>query len=532
MKRHLPDICVIRMSFIIICFFADILLAGSGISGNNINQTQTKLKNADVDLAITVEPIYDYSKKNKLSLSVEISFKGDESGRTVIFIPDKFNDVQIENCYRKLHTTTPGCSIEENGIQNQRIINHQPRGWVTIQYEIFDVRKFSEIDIASRYQPILNENYFHIFGELFFILPMTNWDKEHNIKLNWIKLPNNWSIANSFNTYTSNQTIKMSLWDFRSSIFMGGNELRITTKYVSGYPFYVVMRGNFQVSDSYFADFIWSMLNETRSFWKDKKYYNYLVTVLPVDDRHAYLSEGRVNSFSLFLGPKKDFDYNVKKMIAREVFQNWLGKIIQPEEPKQIVSWFFAGFGEYYARLLLLRANKIALEEYVDEYNAILEQYAKSPARFESSTQINTDYSQDPDFILLQYFKGDIIAHNLNTAIFNFSGGNKNLDDFMLDLFNRTKKEGLPISNGVLSALIRFYAGEKTLSEIMGSVNSGKLIKPRPDALGRCSVLKVEYSRKFLVLGDQYEVYSYVFNKNLFEQNRDDFLKWFLQSGD
>jgi hypothetical protein len=66
----------------------------------------------------------------------------------------------------------------------------------------------------------------------------------------------------------------------------------------------------------------------------------------------------------------------------------------------------------------------------------------------------------------------------------------------------------------------------------MGSVNSGKLIKPRPDALGRCSVLKVEYSRKFLVLGDQYEVYSYVFNKNLFEQNRDDFLKWFLQSGD
>jgi hypothetical protein len=102
----------------------------------------------------------------------------------------------------------------------------------------------------------------------------------------------------------------------------------------------------------------------------------------------------------------------------------------------------------------------------------------------------------------------------------------------MLDLYNRTQKEGLQISNGVLSALIRFYAGEKALSEIMASVNSGRLLKPKPDALGRCSTLRVDYSRKFLVLGEQYEVYSYVFNKNLYEQNRDEFLKWFLQSGD
>ena len=530
MKRRLPAIIYLSAYIILFAFGGNSLYAG--ISAVSPGGNQKSFKAAESDLQVLIEPVYDYSKKNKLSLSVQITFRGDESGRTIIFIPDKFGDQPIENCTRLLRPVSPYTSIEENGIQNQRVVNHPSKSLVTIAYELFDVRNFSAIEIASRYQPIINENYFHIFGETFFILPMINWDKEYNIKLEWKNLPNNWSVAGSFGTYISSQTIKMNLWDFRQSVFMGGKDIRIVTKYVSGYPFYVALRGKFSFSDSYFADFIWSILNESRSFWKDNKYYNYLVTVLGVDENHSYLSEARINSFSLFVGQKKDFDYDFKKMIAREAFQNWLGKIIQPEEPKEIVSWFFSGFGEYYARLMLLRANKISLEEYVDAYNATLEQYAKSPMRSESSTQYNTSLTGDPDFIWLQYYKGDIIAHNLNSAIFNFSGGKRNLDDFMLDLFTRTKKEDLLISNGVLSALIRFYAGEKTLSEIMGSVNSGKPLKPRPDALGRCSTLNVEYSRKFLLVGEQYEIYYYVFNKNLFAQNREEFLKWFNQGGE
>lgn len=530
MKKRLPYFFFELSSFVFLLFTANSLFAGINTDPETVIQRQ--IKGADYDLIISIEPTYDYSKKNKLSLLVEISFKGDESGKTTIFLPDKFGNQPIENCIRKLYVRSPNCYMEENGIPNQKVISHPPRAVVTICYELYDVRVFSAIDISSRYQPIVTEKYFHIFGETFFALPMTNWDKEYNIRLLWKNLPKNWSIINSFGAYRSDQTIRKNLWDFRQAIYTGGSDLRIITKYVSGYPFYVALRGNFTFSDSYIADFLWSVLNETRSFWNDTKHYNYLITVLGVDQNHAYLSEGRVNSFSLFVGPKKSFDYDIKKMIAHEAFQNWLGRIIQPEEPKQIVSWFFSGFGEYYARLLLLRANKITLEEYVDEYNAVLEQYAKSPLRYESSTQMNTGYFSDPDFSLLQYYKGDIIAHNLNSAIFNYSGGNKNLDDFMHDLYNRTKKEDLQISNGVLSALIRFYAGENTLSEIMSSVNSGKILKPRPDALGRCSVLKVDYERKFYVMGEQYEVYSYMFNKSLFSQNRDDFLKWFNQRGE
>ncbi len=531
MKKFLPGafwrILIVVMA---IQLQANALFAGFALQSAASNQKQ--IKAGDNDLIITVEPIYDYYKINKLSLRVEITFKGDETGKTTLLIPDKFGNYLLDNCIRNLQPTSANCTLGYNGIDNQRVIYHTPRTLVTIRYDLYDTRKFSQIDVDSRYQPILTENYFHIFGEAFFVLPLTNWNKEYNIKLSWINLPKNWSIVNSFGTYKSFQEIKKNLWDFRQGIFMGGNDIRIVKKYVSNFPFYLAIRGNFQFSDSYFADFMWSILNETRNFWNDHKYDDYLITILPVEGKHTYLSEGRINSFSLFVGAKKELDYDFKKMLAREAFQNWLGRKILPEEPSQIVSWFFSGFGEYYSRLMLLRANKISLEEYVDEYNSVLEQYAKSPWRYESSTQINNEYISDPEFHMLQFYRGDIIAHNLNTAIFNYTGGAKNLDDFMLDLFNRTKKEDLQISNGVLSALIRFYAGEKTLPEIMGTINSGKPLKPRPDALGRCAVLTTDYSRKFWLVGEQYEIYSYVFNKNLFAQNRDEFLKWFIQKGE
>jgi len=500
--------------------------------GADSKEYQKQIKAGENDLIVSIEPVYDFTRKNKLSLVVEITFRGDESGKTPLLIPDKFGDMEIENCYRNLKILSPNCSLEENSIPNQKVINYPPKSIVTYNYEIFDVRTLSEINLSSRYQPILNENYFHIFGETFFILPMTSWDREYNIKIIWKNLPNNWSIASSFGTYRSSQSVKMNLWDFRQSVFMGGNNIRILTKYVAGRAFYIAMKGNFQFTDNYLSDFLWSVVQEARSFWNDPEQYNYLVTILSVDDNYAYLSEGRVNSFSLFMGLKKGIDYNVKKMIAHEVFKNWLGRTIQPEEPKEIVSWFFSGFGEYYARLMLLRAGKINLEEYVDSYNSILEKYAKSPYRNESSTQMNQNYISNSDFASLQYYKGDIIAHNLNSAIFNFTSGGKNLDDFMLDLLDRTKKENLQISNGVLSAMIRFYAGEKTLSEVMGSVNSGKILKPHPDALGRCSVLRMDYSRSLWIFGERYEVYSYVFNNKLFMQNKDEFLKWFNKSGD
>lgn len=527
MKRFLPGLFLLQ---IMLLLPANLYSAGTGISTEELVQKQTKL--GDNDLLITVEPYYNYSKRNKLSFNVEITFRGDESGKTIILLPDKFGDYTFDNCIRSLQVTSVNCSVESNGIPNQRVVNHAPRALVTVRYEIFDARKFSQLDLDSRYQPIITENYFHIFGEAFFVLPMTNWNKEHNIKLIWINMPKYWSITNSFGTYKSEQTIKKNIWDFRQAVFMGGSDLRIIPKYVSNYTIYIVLRGSYSFSDSYFADFVWSIINETRNFWNDKKYDDYLITVYPVEGNHSYLSEGRTNSFSLFVGPKKDFDYDFKKMIAREAFQNWLGRTILPEEPSQIVSWFFSGFGEYYARLLLLRSNKISLEEYIEEYNYVLEQYAKSPWRYESSTQINNDFSSDSDFKLLQFYRGDILAHNLNTAIYNYSGGKKNLDDFMLDLFTRTKKEDLQISNGVLSAMIRFYAGEKTLPEIMGAVNSGKPLKPRPDALGRCAVLSTDYSRKFWLVGEQFEIYSYVFNKSLFNQNRYEFMKWFVQKGE
>jgi len=109
----------------------------------------------------------------------------------------------------------------------------------------------------------------------------------------------------------------------------------------------------------------------------------------------------------------------------------------------------------------------------------------------------------------LPYMRGDIIAHNLNAIIYKNSGGIKSLDDFMRDIYNRSINESLVISNGSLSALIRFYAGDKALSDIMKCVNSGEIIKSRSDALGPCFYMEIESYRKLWLIGELFEIPTY-----------------------
>jgi len=67
----------------------------------------------------------------------------------------------------------------------------------------------------------------------------------------------------------------------------------------------------------------------------------------------------------------------------------------------------------------------------------------------------------------------------------------------------------MTISNGTLSALIRYFAGETILSDIMRTLNQGYSIKMNPDALGPCVELTYDTSRRFWLIGEEYEIYSY-----------------------
>lgn len=486
--------------YIIILFLC--FTSANSVSGNG---NKTRVSN-NIDISYEIEPFYDV---NVFRLIVTAEFKGDKSGETKIILPNEYGGQFNLEGIKFLKTLTNNSFIYETAKPEVKIIKHPPGEIIKLYYQVEEIRD-DDIELGNHYMTILNRKYFHFLGETFFIIPAWDWYAEYNFRITWKRLPLTWNLANSFGVNEKIQTIKTELWKFRSSVFTGG-DFRIIKKEIKDYPVFIAVREKWRFPDDDFGNLVKDILNTQRNFWNDFDFPFFLITVIPIEGKGNQGGTGRTNSFALFLSKDRIIDFRLKRIIAHETFHTWLGERMLFSSPEQLVYWFKEGFADYYARLTLLRANLITINEYVENYNKVLSEYFTSPVRLEKNERLITDFWNDNNIMKLPYQRGDIIAHNLNAAIYKSSGGKLILDDMMRDLYERSKNESIVISNGSLSALIRFYAGDIALAEIMRTLNSGSPIKTYPNALGDCYSMNIYTARKFWLFGERYEIPEYKF---------------------
>jgi predicted metalloprotease with PDZ domain len=494
--------------FISSLFINNTLLLGTTapathIYDNKLNVSSNKPENNNF-INFGIEPFYEI---NKVRFIVTMEFPGDRSGETKILLPNEFAGQNNLDGIKFLKPLSDNTTVNNTDKPEIKIVRHPPESIIKLYYQVEEIRD-DDIELGNHYMVILNKSYFHFLGETFFILPMWDWYSNIRISLSWNHMPFTWTLANSFGINEKVQNITATLAQFSGSIFTGG-DFRISKKHVGGNPVYLSIRGKWSFSDDQLLELAKNILSIERNFWNDHNFPYHIITVIPIDGSGDQGGTGRTNAYALYLSTDRKIDYRLKRILAHESFHTWLGDKIKFSEPETLVYWFKEGFCDYYTRLLLLRANLITLEEYVDEYNKILYAYHTSSVRNEKNERIAGEFWTNKNIMKLPYMRGDIIAHNLNAIIYKNSGGIKSLDDFMRDIYNRSINESLVISNGSLSALIRFYAGDKALSDIMKCVNSGEIIKSRSDALGPCFYMEIESYRKLWLIGELFEIPTY-----------------------
>lgn len=501
MKKFLPT------PFTIIIFLSFIKIsAGTSIAHSpeenkgSITSEQSQRNSRSLEINYSIEPFYDL---NSFRLIIVLEFKGDKSGETKIILP---NSPDL-NSIKYLKTLSPDSYILDTDKPEYKIIKHQPGSSVRIYYQ-FEESRNGNLELGNHYMAIVNKGYFHFLGETFFIVPAWDLNSECSFKIMWNHLPQNWNLANSFGVNEKYQEFKLSLWKFRRSVFAGG-DFKIIPRFIGKDVVYIAMRSNWKFSEDQFCDLVRDILIEERNFWNDYSCNYFLVNLLPISGGGEQGGIIRDNVYSLFLSADRTIDINMKRLISHDIFHTWIGEKVQFANPEQLVYWFKEGFTDYYADLLLLRAKLISLDEYVDQYNTILETYYTSPMRYEKNERLINEYKSDRDLTRLPYQRGQIFAHNLNFTILKNSSWKKSLDDMMRDLLSRCINESLIISNGSLSALIRFYAGDQILSEMMRTLNSGSVLRVIPEALGPCFRMDIDSRKKLIIFGEQYDVPSY-----------------------
>lgn len=470
---------------------------------NVISAYQIGVQNGTISYSI--EPFYDIEN---FRLLVVLEFMGEKSGQTTLRLPNNFGSSKDWEGIKFLKALSQNTTIEETSEHDVKLVKYPPNSLVRIYYQIEQVRQ-DDIELGNHYMATIERKFFHVLGETFFVYPDWDANSEFTFRISWNKFPAKWNIATSFGINQKQQDVKLPLWKFRHTVFMGGI-FNIERRMIHNNPVYVAIKGKYEFPTEQFVDMVQTILLEERTFWNDFNFPFFLITVIPIEGNNDQGGTGRVNSFSLFLSEDRQIDYRMKRLLAHEIFHTWLGEKINLAGPESLLYWFSEGFSDYYARLLLLRAGLISLEEYITEYNKVLNQYFKSPVRYVKNDRIADGFWNNSDLNKLPYLRGDILAHNINYAIMKNSGWKKNLDDLMRDLFKRSQEEGMLVSAGSLNNLIRFYGGDQILADVMKVLNSGAAIKSNPDALGSCVEMELESSRRLWLFGEKYEfpVYS------------------------
>jgi len=147
-------------------------------------------------------------------------------------------------------------------------------------------------------------------------------------------------------------------------------------------------------------------------------------------------------------------------LVAHEYFHCFNVKRIRPDalgpfdyenENYTKLLWVAEGGTEYYAGLLLRRADLISEQEYLQNKAGGIEQLQATPGRLETSLEeASFDawikyYRQDENAINNQisyYDKGEIVNMMLDLTIRGASGGAKSYDDIMRYLYNEFYKKG------------------------------------------------------------------------------------------
>jgi predicted metalloprotease with PDZ domain len=499
-------ILLFLISAVSLMLFSDSYSKMSDIQGNSSSDRDSDKnqkilqgkENQNFELNYSIEPFYDI---NAFRLIVMLEFEGEKSGETQLLMP--VSEGEEKPGIKFLKALSEGTAILDTERPEIKIVRYAPGAAVKIYYQI-DQTYSGEITTENHYRPIITKRYFHVFSDSFFILPTWDLAKEFSIRIAWNHMPSNWQLANSFGVNQTLQDLKVPLWKFRNAVFAGG-DFRILQRFDGSAPLNFAIRGSWSFTDDQICDLSRDIIRGERKFWNEDPSPK-LELILPMEGYDTQLAETRSDAISLYLSTAGKIDYRLKQTLACDYFQSWIAGGIIYAEPQQLVYWFQKGFSEYYARLIMLRSGIISLDDYLENFNSVLDQYFTSPVRFEKNERLVKEYWSDPDLRILPSLRGDIFAHNLNYYIIKNSQAGKSLDDLMRDLYHRCRAESLIISNGSLSALIRYYAGDAALAELMRNLNSNGSMKIQPGALGPCFRQEINSYHKFWFLGEYFEV--------------------------
>ena len=362
------------------------------------------------------------------AIEMELRFRGDADGETVLHLPDEWAGSQRLWEHAKL-LEIQGAQ-RHSGFYDKPILHHRPGAKIRVRYLVVSPYKKDPGFEYEKARPLIRPDWFFFHGEGVFALPEGR--SAAPARFRWRKVPKGWRVASDLDHLAGKPTSAANMID---SVAIGGTGLKVVRREVNGAPLRLAIIGKWTFEADALADTIARIVAAEDAFWGDRS-SPFLVAMAPLGalpSGLSYAGTGRADAFSIASTSAFELAH-ATRFLAHEYMHSWvplsLGAL--PDENQPVDYWFSEGFNDYLAAKVLLRSGLWTLDEFVADKNQTLLRYGTSSAKTTAAADVAELFWTDRDIQQVSYDRGHILAAVLDAEIAAGStGAARSLDQVM-----------------------------------------------------------------------------------------------------
>lgn len=432
-------------------------------------------------------------------LRIVSTLPGDADGETALVLGMGWGGTDASACDLRLEALREvgGSALEfVEAAPGRWTVSHAPGARLEVAAVLAATPHQSDASPRVHYRPILNERLMHLIGELCLPLPEgLDTSIARSVRVEWVGFDDaGWEVASSLGRGDDARELELPLERLRNSLFLAG-EFELFEFHLRGGQLLVAAAGeDWGFDRSEFAELVRSVVELERDFLDDDGAPYHLVSLLPVgraDPQQISLGGTALHrAFAAFSLPGVNLDgpgggrRRFAELLLHEMFHEWNGHVLRRAEPSEWLYWFSEGFTCFFTRRLALRGGWTTPQDYVDDLNRVLAEYAANPAREFDAERVRAGFWTDRDVQLQPYQLGDLIAARIDAAIRAASGGERSLDDFLRELVREARMRPggfLEIEREDLLARLEAWTDAGTVADVRASAVDGAPFELPPD---------------------------------------------------
>lgn len=402
-------------------------------------------------------------------ISVKLTIEADNDGlATLVYFDEAWGEKNLFDCLYSIKVLNKDARLRSVPEQNRVYVKANPGEVLDIVYVI--VQDFEgDAQVEEYYRPIINKDYFHLFGHRLFLIPESVYYAEQKSEIGIEWKDSEYLVQHNFGKGVKG-IFELNKDELLESVVVGGDFRRQSLR-IDGIQLQLLTRGEWRnFNDDELMGKLASIISVQRKFWNDYTDDVYTVTLLPLNaESGAYIGgTGLSKGFASYCSNSRKS--NLQKLTSlyyHEIMHHWIGGKIRNSTLSEEL-WFSEGFTEYFAHGLMLEEGEITKKE----FKRIVDTFKNKLAQSKFSNIDNNSLALNSEFEELPYQRGFLYAYYLEEKLQQET--EYELKDLMIQILKESSEKNF--SNHYFEGILDQFLSKDEVALFQKYILNGELI--------------------------------------------------------